>query len=422
MGLLANTVKNGIFTIDSVDFSNHVVSGGTVTATSGNAGLLVGEVKDGATLRVGSLNNVPTATIESKSGCAGGVVGKVGWNTGATVEVTSAIDLSNLTVKGTAAAGGFIGQAIKLTLTQNEGAKVTCPETVGDATSGNVGGFIGEVSFCSSVEFTGNDQIDMGNEGVTLAGKSNESNGVGAAIGKLNFDNSTVTVSFNGGTFKSAYGNGGGTAVFGGLVGSVTGRANSKPLRIESVTTEFALEASPNFTGGLVGWLGRGTGATLEVKNATVNCTQLRQSSKGFGGVAGCIDNKSIADINGVTVKNEGAIENGAGIAAESWGSAIRLGGVTDFSGMKFDPDNSFVGKKVVSQIANVSAGNPTLVFACGTGSDSVPSDANNNGDYWVYKRCPQTKIDDLGSDQNADCGYGEVIRLDDKKLPKNLI
>ena len=29
VGLLANTVKNGIFTIDSVDFSNHVVSGGT---------------------------------------------------------------------------------------------------------------------------------------------------------------------------------------------------------------------------------------------------------------------------------------------------------------------------------------------------------------------------------------------------------
>lgn len=425
VGLLANTVANGsTFAVESVAFPDNVASGGTVSATNGNAGLLVGEVKDGATLRVGSLNNVPTATIESKSGCAGGVVGKVGWNTGATVEVTSAIDLSNLTVKGTAAAGGFIGKAIKLRLGA-ENKKVTCPKTVGDVNSGNVGGFIGEVSFGSSVAFTGNDQIYTG-EGVTLAGKSNESNGVGAAIGKLKFDDGETSVSFNGGTdgskFKSTYGNGGAAAVFGGLVGSVTGRANSKPLHIENVTTEFKLEATPNFTGGLVGWLGRDAGATLEVKNATVNCTQLRQSSKGFGGVSGCIDNKSIADINGVTVKNEGAIENGAGIAAESWGSAIRLGGVTDFSGMKFDPDNSFVGKKVVSQIANVSAVNPTLVFACGTGSDSVPSDANNNGDYWVYKRCPQTKIDDLGSDQNADCGYGEVIRLDDKKLPKNLI
>lgn len=424
VGLLANTVANGsTFAVESVTFPDNVASGGTVSATNGNAGLLVGAVDDGASLRVGSLSNVPTATVQSSKGCAGGVVGMVGSSAGATVEVTSGIDLSNLTVKG-AAAGGFIGKAIKLRLGA-ENKKVTCPKTVGDVNSGNVGGFIGEVSFGSSVAFTGNDQIYTG-EGVTLAGKSNESNGVGAAIGKLKFDDGKTSVSFNGGTdgskFKSTYGNGGAAAVFGGLVGSVTGRADSKPLHIENVTTEFKLEATPNFTGGLVGWLGRDAGATLEVKNATVNCTQLRQSSKGFGGVSGCIDNKSIADINGVTVKNEGAIENGAGIAAESWGSAIRLGGVTDFSGMKFDPDNSFVGKKVVSQIANVSAVNPTLVFACGTGSDSVPSDANNNGDYWVYKRCPQTKIDDLGSDQNADCGYGEVIRLDDKKLPKNLI
>lgn len=57
-----------------------------------------------------------------------------------------------------------------------------------------------------------------------------------------------------------------------------------------------------------------------------------------------------------------------------------------------------------------------------GTGSDSVPSDANNNGDYWVHKRCPQTKIDDLGSDQNAGCGYGEVVRLDGSKLQNDLI
>lgn len=420
-GLLANTVESGTFTVQSVTLPNNVASGGTVKTSGGNAGLLVGEVKDGATLRVGSLNNVPTATVQSSNGSAGGVVGKVGSSTGATVEVTSEINLSSLTVKGTAAAGGFIGQAIKLTLTQNEGAKVTCPKTVGDATSGNVGGFIGEVSFGSSVEFTNNDQIDTGNNGVMLAGQYDESKGVGSAIGKLNFIDSTTAVSFKGGTFKSTYGNGGGAAVFGGLVGSVTGYTNSKPLCIEDVSTEFALEAAPQFTGGLVGWLGRGTGATLEVKNATVNCTKLVQSGKGFGGVAGCIDNKSIADINGVTIQNEGAIENGAGIAAESWGSAIRLGGVTDFSGMQFAPDNSFTAKKVVSQIANVRADNPTLVFARGTGSDSVPADADN-ADYWVYKRCAEVKIDDLGGAQDSNWAYGEVIRLDGTTLQKDLI
>ena len=424
VGLLANTVANGVFTVKSVDFSNQVVSGGTVKATNGNAGLLVGAVSDGASLCVGSLSdvptlsNVPTATVESSNGCAGGVVGvvgKVGSSAGATVEVASAIDLSNLTVKGAAAAGGFIGQATKLTLAQAEGAKVTCPKTVGDANSGNVGGFIGEVSFGSPIEFTGNNQIDTG-EGVTLAGKADESKGVGAAIGKLNFVDPAMTVSFDGGlngaTFKSAYGNGGGTAVFGGLVGSVTGCTNSKPLHIENVTTEFALVATPNFTGGLVGWLGRGTGATLEVKNATVNCTQLRQSSKGFGGVAGCIDNASIADINGITVQSKEEITKGAGIAAESWRSAIRLGGVTDFSGM------SIAENDTVAQIALVRADAPTLVFARGTGSDTNTS----TDDCWVYKRCAAKTIDDLGGAKGAGWSYGQVIRLDGDTLKKDLI
>lgn len=397
-----------------------------INSNTGNIGLLANTVKANASFTINKLEGLPlsgTQTVATtKDGAsAGGLIGLC--EDGVTVSLANPIDLSNFSVAGAAASGGFIGKATRLTLGADS-KKFSCPISVGNANSMNTGGFIGEVSFANSVKFTNNDQIDTGN-GVTLLGKGSESNGVGAAIGKLNFIDSTTTVSFNGGpdgaTFKSTYGNGGGAAVFGGLVGSVTGCANSKPLNIENVTTEFALEATPTFAGGLVGWLGRGTGATLEVKNATVNCTKLLQSSKGFGGVAGCIDNRSIADINGVTVKNEGAIENGAGIAAESWGSAIRLGGVTDFSGMKFAPEKSFTGKKVVSQITNVSSGNPTFVFARGTGRDGVPADADN-ADYWAYKRCPATKIDDLGSDQNADCGYGEVVRLDGTKLQKDLI
>lgn len=420
IGLLANTVKSGTFTVGSVAFPDGLTPNGIVKTNSGNAGLLVGEVKDGATLSIGALSNVPTATVQSTNGCAGGVVGLIGSSTGATVNVTEALDLHALTVKGKVASGGFIGKATRLMLGANN-KQITCPATVGDAGSENVGGFIGEVSFASSAAFTGNDQFNTG-KGVTLAGKFDESKGVGAVIGKLNYDDLTAasSVSFVGGTFKSTYGSGG-AAVFGGLVGSVTGCTKSSPLHIEDVTAEFALEASPQFTGGLVGWLGRGTGATLEVKKATVKCTKLAQSGKGFGGVAGCLDNKSIADVNGVTVENAGKIENGAGVAAESWGSVIRLGGVTNFSGMKFAPDKSFVGKKVVSQIANVRVDNPTLVFARGTGSDSVPADVDN-ADYWVYKRCQEAKIDDLGGAQDSSCAYGQVIRLDGGKLQKDLI
>ena len=420
VGLLANTVKSGTFAVESIAFPDNLATGGIVKTSSGNAGLLVGAVEDGATLSVSALPNVPNATVQSTDGSAGGIAGLVGSSTGATVNVTKALDLQTLTVKGTTASGGFIGKATKLTLGADN-KQVTCPAAMGDANSENVGGFIGEVSFASSAAFTGNDQFNTG-KGVTLAGKFDESKGVGAVIGKLNYDDLTAasSVSFVGGTFKSTYGSGG-AAVFGGLVGSVTGCTKSSPLHIEDVTAEFALEASPQFTGGLVGWLGRGTGATLEVKKATVKCTKLAQSGKGFGGVAGCLDNKSIADVNGVTVENAGKIENGAGVAAESWGSVIRLGGVTNFSGMKFAPDKSFVGKKVVSQIANVRVDNPTLVFARGTGSDSVPADVDN-ADYWVYKRCQEAKIDDLGGAQDSSCAYGQVIRLDGGKLQKDLI
>lgn len=403
-----------------------------IAPTTGSIGLLANTVKTRASFTVAGLtlpstfDGTPTVKTDAADSSAGGIIGLC--EDDVTVSLASPIDLSSFTVIGKAASGGLIGKATKLTLSADN-KKFTCPANVGDTSSENVGGFIGEVSFARSVEFIGNDQINTG-DGVMLAGKGatednkyDESKGVGAVIGKLNYDSSTAaaSVSFSGGTFKSAYGKGGGLAVFGGLVGSVTGCAKSTPLHIEDVTTEFALQASPQFTGGLVGWLGRGTGATLEVKKATVKCTELVQSGKGFGGVAGCLDNKSIADVNGVTVENNGEIENGAGVAAESWGSVIRLGGVTDFSGMKFAPDKSFTGKKVVSQIANVRADNPTLVFARGTGSDRVPTDADN-ADYWVYKRCQEAEIDDLGGAQDSSHAYGQVIRLDGAKLQKNLI
>ena len=393
-----------------------------INSTTGNIGLLANTVKTNASFTIAKLEGLPSSGTQTVStakdgASAGGLIGLCG--DGVTVSLANPIDLSKFTVIGKAASGGFIGKATKLTLGADN-KKFTCPANVGDAGSGNVGGFIGEVSFANSVEFTGNDQIDTG-DGVTLSGKASEPNGVGAAVGKLNYVNSTATVSFNGGTngatFKSTYGNGGGNAVFGGLVGSVTGCINSKPLHIENVTTEFALDKSPNFTGGLVGWLGRDTGATLEVKNATVNCTKLCQSSKGFGGVAGCIDNASIADINGLKVTNpntdEEKITKGAGVAAECWRSAIRLGGVTDFSGMNIAENDT------VAQIALVRANAPTLVFARGTGNDKDTS----TDDCWVYKRCATAKrVDDLGGAQGASNGCGQVIRLDGEKLKKDLI
>lgn len=425
IGLLANTVKDGTFTVKSVKFPADLVGNGTVKTSSDNAGLLVGEVEDNATLSVGILTNIPIATVQSTNGSAGGVVGLVGSSAGATVNVTKALDLQTLDVKGTTASGGFIGQAINLSLSQSEGAKVTCPEQVGASDSKISGGFIGKVSFAQSVEFTGNNQIDTG-DGVTLAGASHvkdEVDGAGSVFGVLALDNSNVSASFKGGAFKSTFGNDASNAAFGGLIGFVSGAATSTEetsplslLKVEGVKTEFSLAKNPYFVGGIVGWLGASAmPAALEIENATVNCTQVAPTSNGFGGAVGCIDKNSVADVNGITVSNEGSIAKGAGIAAECWTATIRLGGVTDFSNMHFNAGDA------TAQIAMVRSDSPSLVFARGTGSDNEPTDPNNK-DCWIYKRCSATKIDDLGGAQDVACGYGEVIRLDGDKLPKSLI
>lgn len=425
IGLLANTVKSGTFTVGSVKFPASLAAGGVVETSSGNAGLLVGTVEDGATLNVGTLN-VPAATVQSASGSAGGVAGLVGSNTGATVNVTEALDLHMLTVKGTTASGGFIGQATNLSLSQSEGAKVACPERIGDSNSKISGGFIGKVSFIQSVEFTGNNQIDTGN-GVTLAGAAHVKgavDGAGSVFGVLALDDPSVSVSFKDGSFKSTFGGDASNAAFGGLIGFVSGAANSTEetsplslLKVEGVTTKFSLVKSPYFAGGIVGWLGTSAmPAALEINNATVNCTQVASTSNGFGGAVGCIDKNSVADVNGITVSNEGSIAKGAGIAAECWTATIRLGGETDFSNMHFGAGDA------TAQIAMVRSDYPSLVFARGTGSDSEPTNSNEK-DYWIYKRCKDApKIDDLGGAQDASKGYGEVVRLDGSKLKWNLI
>ena len=426
IGLIANTVESGSLTVESVTFPNDLTSGGAVKTSSGNAGLLVGEVKDGATLSIGTLANVPTATVQSTNGSAGGVVGLVGSSTGAMVNVTEALDLHALAVKSTSASGGFIGQATNLSLSQSEGAKVACPERIGDSNSKISGGFIGKVSFMQSVEFTGNNQIDMGN-GVTLAGAAHVKgavDGAGSVFGVLALDDPSVSVSFKDGSFKSTFGDDASNAAFGGLIGFVSGAANSTEetsplslLKVEGVTTKFSLVKSPYFAGGIVGWLGTSAmPAALEINNATVNCTQVASTSNGFGGAVGCIDKNSVADVNGITVSNEGSIAKGAGIAAECWTATIRLGGETDFSNMHFGEGDA------TAQIAMVRSDYPSLVFARGTGSDSEPTNSNEK-DYWIYKRCKDApKIDDLGGAQDASKGYGEVVRLDGSKLKWNLI
>lgn len=423
IGLIANIVESGTLTVESVTLPNDLVSGGTVETSSGNAGLLVGEVKDGATLSVGTLENVRTATVQSTSGCAGGVVGLVGSSAGATVNVKEALDLQTLTVKGTTASGGLIGKATKLTLgTDNK--KFTCPANVGDKTSQSSGGFIGEVSFASSVEFTNNDQIHTG-AGVNL-GQSGDT-GAGGVFGLLDTTNGDVKIS--GGSYTSKLVTGS-NSIYGGLVGRVQDVTNTaKPNNTLHIKTDAAgnrcsvdttCSVAPQLAGGLVGWVAKSknTGGVVIVDGADVTCHSPQVTGKncGFGGVVGALDSGysvggrsrfgilDCGDVRVETDENE-SIACGAGIVGSAWNGVLRLRGTTDLSDCKLEANGN------TSQILRSLDGSAPLVFALGSGSDT-----KTTNDYWLYKRPAAAKIDDLT--------YNQVIRLTGEtgKLSKNLI
>lgn len=423
IGLLANTVKSGTFTVGSVKFPDSLAAGGVVKTSSGNAGLLVGTVEDGATLNVGTLN-VPAVTVQSESGSAGGVVGLVGSNTGATVKVTEALDLHMLTVKGTTASGGFIGKATKLALGADN-KKFTCPANVGDKNSKSSGGFIGDVSFAGPVEFANNDQIDTG-EGVNL-GQSGDT-GAGGVFGLLDTTNGDVAIS--GGLYTSKLVTGS-SSIYGGLVGRVQDVTNTEKsnntLHIKTgaagnrCSVDTTCSVAPRLAGGLVGWVAKSnnTGGVVIVDGADVTCHSPKANGKncGFGGVVGALDSGysvggrsrfgilDCGDVRVETDKNE-SIACGAGIVGSAWNGVLRLRGTTDLSDCKLEANGN------TSQILRSLDGCAPLVFALGSGSDAEAT----NDNYWLYKRPAAARIDDLT--------YNQVIRLtgEEGKLSKDLI
>lgn len=261
IGLIANTVESGTLTVESVTFPNDLASDGTVKTSSGNAGLLVGEVKDGATLSIGALTNVPTTTVQSTNGSAGGVVGLVGSSAGAMVNVTEALDLRALTVKGTTASGGFIGKATVLTLGADN-KQIRCPLNIGDENSACSGGVIGDVSFAQGFIVKPN-MFDLGNL-VTLGASQR----AGALFGMADISNGDIVV--QGGAYKSKLALPEDVSVngsYGGLVGKVfaTKTDDKGALRAfvvqkdadkKTCSIEFELAGKLSDTGGVVGYVG----------------------------------------------------------------------------------------------------------------------------------------------------------------------
>lgn len=427
IGLIANTVESGSLTVESVTFPNDLASGGTVETSSDNAGLLVGEVKDGATLSVGTLTNVPAATVQSTSGFAGGVVGLVGSSAGAMVNVTEALDLHALTVKGTTASGGFIGKAANLTLTvgtDNSGKDasgnaitIKPARAVGSSSAGTyAGGLIGDASFAGKFTING-DIFDFG-EGVDLSvSNTSVAPSAGGLFGELDISNGDVTVS--GGSYTSTLQNGtdNNNSVrgnYGGLVGKLWGRKDGEALRAFTVqdgaAVSFGVGSNGKLTyaGGLVGYLGEGNGSPNEsavvIDDATVTCATSGYASNSgkYGGAVGVVDTKNVLEVRGLKVETAGNATIGgsnggfAGVVGSSWRGIVKFSGVTDLSDARF-AENDHTAQLVYENFNS-------LIFAAGSGSDGGATAGDITK--WQYKRpTTQVKIDDIYS-------YGQVIRL----------
>lgn len=411
-------------------------------SSAGNMGLLVNTLAEKASFTLAglalpdNLDGTPTINATADGANAGGLIGEA--QEGATVALPTGIDVSALSVAGKNAAGGLIGKATKLTLTvgkDNSGkdasgkAVVIKPaHTVGSSSAGTyAGGLIGDASFADA--FTINSGIFDFGKGVALSvSNTSAAPSAGGLFGVLDISNGDVAV--NGGSYTSTLQNGtdnsnnnGVRGNYGGLVGKLWGKKNGDALHAFTVQGDTAVSfgvgsnGKLTYAGGLVGYLGEGGGSAnvsaVVISDATVTCSTSGYASANgkYGGAVGVVDTNNVLEVRGLKVKTaSGATIGGtnggfAGVVGSSWLGIVKFSGITDLS------DATFVENDHTAQLIYENFN--SLIFAAGSGSDS--GTAAGDAKKWQYKR-PSTpvKIDDVYS-------CGQVIRLGNP-LSENLI
>lgn len=407
-------------------------------SSAGNMGLLVNTLAEKASLTLAglalpdNLDGTPTINATADGANAGGLIGEA--QEGATVALPTGIDVSALSVAGKNAAGGLIGKATKLTLTvgkDNSGKDasgkaiaIKPAHAVGSSSAGTyAGGLIGDASFAGA--FTINSGIFDFGRGVELSvSDTSAAPSVGGLFGVLDISNGDVVV--NGGSYTSTLQNGKDDnrhGNYGGLVGKLWGQKSGDALHAFTVQGDTAVSfgvgsnGKLTYAGGLVGYLGEGGGSAnvsaVVISGATVTCSTSGYASANgkYGGAVGVVDTNNVLEVRGLTVKTaSGATIGGAnggfaGVVGSSWLGIVKFSGITDLSHATF-VENDHTAQLVYENFNS-------LIFAAGSGSDGGATAGDITK--WQYKR-PTTpvNIDDVYS-------YGQVIRLG-SKLGDNLI
>lgn len=385
-------------------------------SSAGNMGLLVNTLAEGASLTLAglalpdNLDGTPTINATADGANAGGLIGEA--QEGATVALPTGIDVSALSVAGKNAAGGLIGKATNLTLNIADGVTVKPACNVGDKDSACSGGVIGDVSFAQGFIVKPN-MFDLG-ELVTLGATQR----AGALFGVADISNGDIVV--QGGTYKSKLALPEEVSVngsYGGLVGKVfaTAKGVDEPLRAfvvqkdadkKTCSIEFELAGKLSDAGGVVGYVGDSSApnpqpVAVVLDGVTVACkggASARTDAGKFGGAVGVVDTRNVLDVRDFKLTSDNPIgkaqsNRAAGIAGSAWNAVIKFSGITDLSGASF-AENSTTGQLVYEN-------HNALIFAVGDGSDADKGAAG-----WTFKRSnTASKTDDIAT-------YGEVIRL----------
>lgn len=428
IGVVAGTVESGTLTIGELNMPG--VTKVTVDASSnadldqknGNAGMLVGRVADGAGLTIDAEITAPSGDIKSVTGkdnaSAGAVVGKLGGGDGGNatpVVVNKSIDVSALAVTG-AISGGFVGRAVKLSLSFGEGASIA-PAKKLEATQAS-GGLFGWVDALAEDLKIAPSNLKMPNDGISIRGATrpgssdrilayagglfgylaSDSGGLSILAGTNN-DRLQIKVSVTDAKPAVSFQKGAG-----GIIGRLGGDSPAAKVIVNVSDADVDLTSDVNFyVGGVIGncW-----GSSV-VKSDGVSVTAAVSSSATFGGVVGVtrakkeFANTVLVNNLKVATANDKPIASGGGVVGRAnCNTLIRLSGTTDLSGVYYKGSNDS-GQITSLNTANGFEG--PLVFATGNGNDqgwTLIRGKNEKGD--------RPELDDIG-------GYGEVVRLSGK-------
>lgn len=395
IGLICNTLESGTIKLDGYVFPTET----TINTDSGAAGGLIGKM-EGGILDLTSIGgaNISNLTVNSSSGSAGSIVGEMSET--AEIQVNQNITIEKPTIKGKYT-GGFAGKVVNSTLSGDKKITINSPALSSEENKDSaVGGWIGDyiVQGENPADKTLPAQIDVVEPKITMnGGVATNGGNAGGYFGLLELQGD-INYQISGTEEKKKNITSEYTTGSNGSYGTIAGKVisdNKKPsLIINHVKSNSTTNGNSYYQGGLVGEIGENVYLQVSDAEITVSNTTANKEACGFGGVVGHLSSNSIlsiADSVKVTISGTNTISGGGGLVGNaSSGSILEISGTTDLSGVNYSA-SQYVGQLVGMQDC-------ALIFAHG--------DGNDNGNGWKYIRSNSvSKINDIGN-------YGEVIRL----------